>query len=289
METRVLGRTGVTVSRLGFGGAAIGLPRYLTPEDRDDPAVRAAALAAVRRAVEAGVTYFDVAPGYGDGRAERVYGEALEPHRGKVFLATKFWPGEPWTPRSATEQLQASLERLKTKSVDLLQYHGLGIDDAAEAAIHRLGMLEWMREQQAAGRCRWLGISAEGPSGALERLLKTGTFDVGLFAYNLIYQSMCDYQREPAGILPLAKSLGMGVATMRPATSGFIQKLLQAEFPDLPADRITRMAIRFVLSTPEVDVAVVGMRTPAEVDTNAGLARDVSNRYDLKDLHHRYV
>lgn len=289
MEQRTFGRTGLKVSRLGFGGAVIGLPRYLTPEDRDDPAVKAEAINALRRAVELGVTYFDVAPGYGDGRAERIYGEALETVRDRIVLATKFWHDRPWNPETATDRLKASLDRLRTKSVDLLQYHGLGIGDETEANIHSDGVLEWLREQKSSGRCRHIGISAEGPSGALERLLRTGIFDSGLFAYNVIYQSMCDYQREPAGILPLARSLGMGIATMRPATSGFLAKLLKTEFPGLPEDRIARMAIKFVLSTPEVDVAVVGMTTTAQVESNAALAAETSNRYDLKALHHRYV
>ncbi len=289
METRVFGRTGTKVSRLGFGGAVIGLPRYIVPADRDDPAVIAEAVRALHRAVDLGVTYFDVAPGYGDGRAERIYGHALEAVRHRIFLATKFWHDAPWSPVAATERLRESLDRLRTKTVDALQYHGLGIDDAAEDRIRTDGVLEWLKEQKAAGRCRWTGISAEGPSGALERLLRTGAFDMGLFAYNVIYQSMCDYQREPAGIIPLARRLGMGVATMRPATSGFLAKLLRTEFPELPADRIARMAIRFVLSTREVDVAVVGMATQAEVEANVELARNADQHYDLKALHHRYV
>ncbi len=289
METRTFGRTGLTVSRLGFGGAPAGLPRYLTPDDRDDPAFRAGILAAIRRAVQAGVTYFDVAPGYGDGRAESLFGEALEGARERLVLATKFWPDDPWNPDAATRKLQASLDRLRTPRVDLLQYHGESFDDARTDRILAGGILDWMREQRAAGRTRCLGITAEAPSGGLERLLRTGTFDAGLFAYSLIYQSACDYQREPVGIIPLARSLGMGVAAMRPATSGFLQKLFAAEFPGIPADRVTRLALKFVLSTPEVDTVVVGMRTAAEVDANAALAADPADRLDLKALHRRYV
>jgi len=84
-------------------------------------------------------------------------------------------------------------------------------------------------------------------------------------AYNAIYQASCDYQREPLGVVPLAKSLGMGVTTMRTATSGVLQKLLRTEFPDIDLKRVTRLAINFVLSTPEIDSAIVGMKTPDEV------------------------
>lgn len=289
MELRSFGRTGLRVSRLGFGGAPAGLLRYLTPDNRDDPAFRSGVIAALRRAVEAGVTYFDVAPGYGDGRAEALYGEALEASRDRIVLATKFWPTDPWIPEEATHRLKASLDRLRTPRVDLLQYHGESFDDVRAGRIMAGGIPDWMKEQQAAGRTRFLGITAEAPSGGLERLLRTGIFDAGLFAYSLIYQSACDYQRAPVGIIPLARSLGLGIAVMRPATSGFLQKLLAAEFPELPADRVTRMALKFVLSTPEVDTMVVGMRTVGEVDANAALASDPADRYDPAALHQRYV
>lgn len=289
MEKRTLGRTGLTVSRLGFGGAPAGLRRYLTADDRDSAEFRARVVASVRIAVDKGVTYFDVAPGYGDGLAESLYGEALEPFRDRIVLATKVWFHEPWDPADAERRLRESLERLRTRAVDILQLHGLTYDDALEGRITAARVPEWMEAMRGKGYCRHLGITAEAPSGALERLLRTGRFAMGLFAYNLIYQSMCDYQREPFGIVPLARSLGMGIATMRPLTSGFMQKLFAAEFPEVAPERVNRMALKFVLSTPEVDVAVAGMTAPEEVEANAALAADPAARFDLKALHHRYV
>lgn len=289
METAILGRTGLSVSRLGFGGAPAGLLRYLTPDDRDDPAFKAGVVAALRRAVALGVTYFDVAPGYGDGRAEALFGEALEPGRDRIVLATKFWHHRPWNPADATRRLRESLDRLKTGRVDVLQYHGESFDAALAAEMETTGVLDWLREQRAAGRTRFLGITAEAPSGGLERLIDTGVFDVGLFAYSLIYQSACDYQRTPVGIIPYARARGMGIAVMRPATSGFLQNLLAAELPGATPERITRMALKFVLSTREVDTCVVGMRTAAEVEANAALAADAADRYDPAALHARYV
>ena len=289
MERRTLGRTGLTVSRLGFGGAPAGLRRYLTADDRDAPAFRARVIEAIRLAAARGVTYFDTAPGYGDGLAEGIFGEALEGIRDGVVLATKFWFHEPWNTAAATARLQQSLDRLRTRAVDVLQLHGLAFDDARAAAIERAGVLDWLDEMRGRGFCRFRGITAEAPSGALERLLRTGRFDVGMFAYNFIYQAMCDYQREPFGIIPLARSLGMGVVTMRPLTSGFLQKLFAEEFSGIPLEHVNALALKFVLSTPEVDVAVAGMLSSGEVEANAALASDPTARLDLKDLHHRYV
>jgi predicted aldo/keto reductase-like oxidoreductase len=76
---------------------------------------------------------------------------------------------------------------------------------------------------------------------------------------------------------------------MRTATSGFLQKLLAWEFgSDTNTEAVTRMCINYVLSTPEIDIALVGMRNQREVELNADLADDVQARYDLDELHNRF-
>jgi predicted aldo/keto reductase-like oxidoreductase len=206
-----------------------------------------------------------------------------------VLLATKYAFDAADSAEDRTAGLRNSLERLQTDHVDVLQLHGGIYDDDLAERILGSGVLDWADEMRARGLCRWTGITAEGPSGALERLLRTGRFDVLEMNYNLIYQAACDYQRAPTGIIPLARSLGIGVTTMRPTTCGFLQKLFAAEFGDVvDRDRLTRLAIRFVLSTPEVDCAVVGMRTADEVAANLDLATDPSARLDLAVLHDRY-
>ncbi|HUS90406.1 MAG TPA: aldo/keto reductase [Phycisphaerae bacterium] len=289
MEYRTLGRTGLKVSRLGFGGAPIGLQGYLTADDRDSRAFQAGAVEALREAVRLGVSYFDTAPGYGEGLSERLMGEALESARDQVVLATKYGFDRARPAERYTELLEASLERLRTGRVDVLQFHGGYFHDETADAVLASGVLDWARDMQARGLCRFTGITAEGPSGALERLLRTGKVDVLEIAYNAIYQSCCDYQREPTGIVPLAKSLGLGVTTMRTTTCQVLPRLVALELPDADPARLVRLAIRFVLSTPEIDCALVGMRTAEEVRRNVALAEDPSARIDLKALHKRYV
>jgi aryl-alcohol dehydrogenase-like predicted oxidoreductase len=288
MEYRILGKTGLTVSAIGFGGAPIGIPNYLSRDDRDSATFRLQAIESIGAAVAHGINYFDTAPGYGEGRSERVMGEALAGHRDRVLLATKytFQPGKESD--FYTEQLRQSLARLRTDFVDVLQLHGGFFEDATAEAILTSGVLDWADAMRERGWCRHLGITAEGPSGALERLLRTGRFAVIEMAYNVIYQSACDYQRQPNGIIPLAKSLGMGVTTMRPTTCGVLQKLLTTEFPEIDTSRVTRLAINFVLSTPEVDSVIVGMRSTAEVAANVSLAEETGSRLDLRYLHDRF-
>jgi len=289
METRTLGRTHLKVSRLGFGGAPAGLAGYLTDDDRDSDAFRAGVIAAIREAVRLGVNTFDTAPGYGQGRGERLFGEALEGVRDQVVLATKYGFDRSQPAERYTEGLLESLRRLRTDRVDVLQFHGGTFDDGLAEEVLASGVLDWARRMQADGLTRFTGITAEGPSGGLERILHTGKVDVLEIAYNAIYQSCCDYQREPTGIIPLAKSLGLGVTTMRPTTCLALPRLLAAEFPEIDARRVVRLAINFVLSTPEVDCVLVGMRTDDEVRRNVALAEDLDARIDLRALHERYV
>jgi len=287
LPQRPLGRTGLTVSPLGFGGAVIGIPSYLSAGDRDDESFRKQARAALIRAAELGVTFFDTAPGYGTGRSETIVGQALESVRDRVAVATKVHvhPGDD--PSIWWESLHASLDRLRTGHVDLLQLHGSTWSDSlAEWVLD--GPAAWLDEVRSRGLARHVGVTAEAPSGGLERLISSGRFDVLQIAYSAVYQSSCDYQREPFGVIPLAKSLDMGVLTMRTTTSGVLQKLLLTEFPELEADRISRLAIKFVLSTPQVDCALVGMADPLEVEANCALAADSGDRLDLRALHDRF-
>jgi aryl-alcohol dehydrogenase-like predicted oxidoreductase len=288
MDYRELGRTGLKVSRIGFGGAPIGISNYLSPEDRSSDEFRARAIEAISAAVVGGINYFDSAQAYGDGRSERIIGEALAGFRNQVVLATKFLFQDGKPNDLYSRDLQHSLERLKTDYIDVLQVHGNVWDDQTADRLLGSGVLDWADSQREKGLVRFIGITAEGPSGGLERLVKSGRFDVLEIAYSVIYQATCDYQRAPTGIIPLAKSLGIGVTVMRPTTCGVLQKLLRSAFPELDTGRITELAINFVLSTPEVDCVVVGMRNPEEVRANIALAEDTSRRLDLTWLHDRF-
>ncbi len=284
LPARVLGRTGMRVSVLGFGGAVIGIPDYLRPTGADEAREEEEAVESLARAVERGITYFDTAPGYGEGRSEDLMGRVLEPVRGDVRIATKVGMRPEHDPSAWMESVRASLERLRTDHVDVLQVHGNTWTD--ESAQWLLGTpAEFLEEVRGRGLATAVGFTAEAPSGGVETLVRSGRFDVMQIAYSVIYQGACDYQREPFGVIPLAKSLGLGVTTMRTTTSGVFQRLLHTEFPELDPARISRLAIRFVLSTPEVDCALVGMSEPAEVEANAALAADEADRVDLRALH----
>lgn len=286
LRPRPLGTTGLSVSALGFGGAVIGIDGYLLDDDREDPQFLARAATAVRTAVQQGIMLFDTAPGYGAGRSESVMGQALEPYRDRITLATKVGVRPDQDATQWTESLRASLDRLRTRQVDLLQLHGGSwTDELAEWALGEPA--DWLAQMRGDGLTRAVGFTAEVPSGGVERMLRSGRFQTLQMAYSLIYQGACDYQRDPFGPIPLAKSLGMGVLTMRTSTSGVLPRLLAADFPQLSIADISRLAIKFVLSTPEVDCALVGMSNPDEVLANCALAADENDRFDLEFIHNR--
>src|SRR5437763_4030192 len=118
MLTRTFGRTGMRVSALGFGGGAVGgLMVRGSPADQER---------AVARAIEAGITFFDTAPGYGDGASETNLGRVFSTLRPEIVLATKVMirPDERTEVGAAiTRSVEASLRRLRRESVDLLQLH----------------------------------------------------------------------------------------------------------------------------------------------------------------------
>jgi aryl-alcohol dehydrogenase-like predicted oxidoreductase len=284
IPTRRLGRSGMDVSVLGFGGAVVGITNYLRQSSSDASEDDAQAVETVVSAVRSGINYFDTAPGYGAGRSETLIGRALEPYRDDVYIATKVGVHRDDDPAKWTDTLQSSLDRLHTDHIDLLQLHGnTWTDESVDWVLNGPGA--WLQEVSAKGLTKAVGITAEAPSGALETLLRSGIFDVLQIAYSVIYQDACDYQREPFGVIPLAKSLDLGVTTMRTTTSGVFQRLLHSEFPELDSARLSRLAIKFVLSTKEVDCALVGMSKPSEVSQNAALAADEYDRLDLRKLH----
>ncbi len=271
-------------SRLGFGGAAIGLTNYLGEFDAGSPANRAASIAAVRLAVARGVTYFDTAPGYGRGLSEEIFGEALE-GEANLVLATK-------VPLTAAGNVRGSLEdslrRLRRQRVDLLQIHGGSLDKATVANIlGQGGMLEQMQRLREEGMIGAIGFTSEDNNSGVYDLIESGGFATMQIAYNLLLQHPYEPTR-PFGSLFEAKRHGMFTIAMRATTSGIFQKWAKLVNPGNDFNYAPAL-IQFVLSNPLIDVALVGMRTEAEVDSSNSIWRDEAGRIDVAELWGRYV
>lgn len=152
MQYRALGRTGEQVSVIGFGAAPLG--DEFGPLDPDE------GRRAVRRAVEEGVNFFDVAPYYGRTLAEKRLGEALQGLRDEVFLATKCCRydvrGFDFSAKRVERDLEASLRRLRTDWVDLLQVHDVEFATRETLFGETLPALLRLRER---GDVRFVGVT----------------------------------------------------------------------------------------------------------------------------------
>lgn len=290
MEYTTLGGTGAIVSRLGFGGAAIGLTNYVHEFDPADPAVHARSVAAIEAALDGGVNYFDTAPGYGNGLSERVFGEALQGVESvgghPLFLATKLSPAT--SPGQVRALVAESLERLRRDRLDLVQLHGssYGLDEV-DRLLTAGGLVEQLAALRDEGLIGAIGFTSEDSNDGVYRLMGSGAFATVQLCYNLIYQHPYEPSR-PFGSLFTAEEHGLGIITMRGTTSGILQRWIQTVNPANTFD-YTPALIQFVLSNPLVDVALVGMRTPDEVHANLAVVIDTTGRIDLDQLHERYV
>ena len=284
METATLGKTGVEVSRIGFGGAPAGITNYLGRYSPENGNQRQRVVEAIERAVELGITYFDTAASYGKGASERIFGEALRPHLDRVFLATKLAPARRDDARAS---VAASLERLGCECVDLVQVHGGSYSPAQrDLVLGKDGTLEALEELRSEGCVRYVGFTTEDQNRAVYDFIESGRFDVMQICYNLIFQHPAERTR-PFGCMCEAERHGMGIVTMRTVTSGIFQKWVRLVNPADGFDYSPAL-IQFVLSNSMVDVALIGMRTPDEVERNVAICSDMDSRIDIDALHHKF-
>ena len=286
MEYIEFGKTGVKVSRLGFGGAAVGLKNYLYSYDPDTDETKQSVHAALEAALDLGVSYFDTAPGYGEGRSETMFGEVLsgtDPK--KIFLATKCSPTDYDGVRKSLEE---SLKRLKRDYVDLLQIHGTSYSDGTvQELLAPHGMVESMEQLRKEGLIRFLGFSSEDNNRGLFDLMNSGRFDTVQMCYNFLFQHGYEPSR-PFGSLFTAEENKLGIVAMRAPTSGTFQRWMKMIRPD-DSFNYGPALVQFVLSNPYVDVVLAGMRTAARVRQNAAIVDDKAGRIKLDKVHERYI
>ncbi len=287
MHYRRLGRTGLQVSEVGYGGAPAGLRNYIDTWEPDSEAAAEAIERTIHRAIDLGITYFDTAPSYGQGRSEELFGRGLRGKRDRVIIATKLQGNDADAVRRSVEQ---SLTRLGIEQIDVLQIHGgWYTGEQVRDILKPGGVLAGMQTARDEGLVRHLGFTSEGANGAASELIATDAFDVLQICYNVIFQHPYEPSRH-AGVIFEAAERDMGVIAMRPLTSGIFQRWLAMVAAEATAQvDWHRALLAFVLSNPFLSSAIVGMRSPEEVAANVAASEDRSLRIDLDALHERYV
>lgn len=232
MEERVLGPTGDRISVIGFGGIVVKNEEKATAQRY------------VGEAVERGVTYFDVAPFYGD--AEEKLGEALPPYRSRVFLACKTLCR---TAGKAMDELHNSLRKLRTDYFDLYQLHMVRYRDEVEQGVGPSGALEALLEARQQGKVRFIGFSAHTEEAALA-LLDHYRFDTMLFPTNWACWYAGDFGPRA---LQKARSQGAAVLAIKALAHRKLKEGEERPWPKLwyvPAEdrELASLALRFTLS-----------------------------------------
>lgn len=270
------GRTDLKVTRIALGGFPFGGVNRARGWDPFTPEGRAQAVRTVHAALDAGINYIDTAPSYGKGNSESIIGEATRGRRDSFALATKV--GYGGKAADVTASVEESLKRLQTDVVDVVQFHGGFYRDADVKRILNEGLLDALEALREAGKVRFLGLTTEEPWTALP-LMATGRFDVVQLRYNLIYQSAAWHA------LNEARKPDMGVAVMRPMTSGILQRIATYLCPEWQDARdLYEVALKYVLADSRVHVANVGMRWPEEVEKNVAMATSFQPPSDMADL-----
>lgn len=237
MQQRELGRTGLRVSALGFGCGSIGGLMV-----RGDPAEQ---MRAVARALEAGISYFDTAPLYGDGRSEENLGRALRAlgawERVVVGTKVRLAPADLQEPAPAVRRsLERSLRLLGRDAVDLLQLHNpitavLGTAPGVGASPFPIAAVaDALHEMAQEGLVRHVGFTGLGETGLLHQAARSGRFATMQSYFNAInpsagFAGAASGGQDFAGLIDVAAGAGMGVIAIRVLAAGALSG--QAERP----------------------------------------------------------
>ncbi len=285
MKTTVLGRTGLNVSRIGFGGLFVA---SFSAQYED-------ACNAVTRGLELGLNYFDTAPGYGN--SEEVLGKALARVQQPIVLSTKLggrpMPFKPQDKACLRASFEESLRLLGRDCIDLLMIHEPdrpGQYDWWTDMVNVQGpVLELLDELKAEGKIRHTGLGGTTTT-ELAHLCSSGKFDVVLAAYN--YSLL--YREAALEVFPAAKAANMGIIVGSPLQQGalsrryddqlkspesyWVSKMRREQFQALYAFcdacgmSLPELGIRFVLSNPDIHCVLMGAKSAAEVEQNAAAA-----------------
>ena len=214
MKKIVLGKTGLEITQLGFGGIPI---QRLTEEG---------AVEIVKKVVDMGVTYLDTANGYTT--SEERIGKAVAGRRENLVIATKTGAR---TAEGVREHLALSLKRLDTDYIDIYQFHGVSDMESLEKVMDPNGPMGVVKEARDKGQIRHISITSHSMEVAKEAV-KTDKFETLMFPFNFIARE-AEYD-----LIPLCREHNVGFIAMKPLAGGMLDNATIAfkylfQFPDI--------------------------------------------------------
>ena len=237
MQKRRLGKTGLDLSVLGFGGFHL---------IEIDTAEAARLLGAY---LDEGGNYLETAASYGDGISETKIGRAVSHRRGEFFLATKSMQR---TGAVFAAELDQSLRNLKTDHVDVMFIHALQKQEEAEQVLAPGGALEAAVAAKKGGKARFVAVSFHGRPDAGLLALERFPFDVLMTGFN--YYDRFNYPSVEDRLLPMCMEKGVGVLAMKSLADGWLY-------------RSPKPAIRYTLGLP-VTTVVAGINSRHMLETD---------------------
>ena len=236
MEYRILGKTGLRVSRIGFGGI---------PIQRIDAEGTRALMQAL---VEKGVNYIDTARGYTV--SEEYLGYGLEGIRDKFVLATKSMSRDK---ESMARDIEISLANLRTDYIDLYQLHNPKLEEL-DVIFSENGAIQALRQAKAEGKIGHIGITAHS-AAVFEKALEYDEIETVMFPYNIV-------ESQGEELIAQCREKNVGFICMKPLAGGAIED--------------GRLALRYILANDNVTVAIPGMAEVKELEQNLAAAEDTS-------------
>ncbi len=236
MEYRILGKTGLRVSRVGFGGI---------PIQRIDAQGTRTLMQAL---VEKGVNYIDTARGYTV--SEEYLGYGLEGIRQHFVLATKSMSRDK---AGMARDIETSLTNLRTDYIDLYQIHNPKLEEL-DTVFSENGAIQALREAKAAGKIGHIGITAHS-TAVFEKALEYEEIETVMFPYNIV-------ESQGEALIARCREKNVGFICMKPLAGGAIED--------------GRLALRYILANDNVTVAIPGMAEVKELEQNLAAAEDTS-------------
>ena len=236
MEYVTLGKTGLKISRLGFGGI---------PIQKVDAATTRKLIVAM---AEKGINYIDTARGYTV--SESFLGEALEGYRDKFILATKSMARDK---AGMAADIETSLKNLRTDYIDIYQIHNPNLEQL-EQVIAPGGALEALLEAKEAGKIGHIGLTGHTME-LFEKAVTLPWVETFMFPYNIV-------ETQGENLIHQCAEKNIGLIVMKPLAGGAIED--------------ANLALRFICANPDVSVVIPGMYDLKEIDMNLNAAEDTS-------------
>jgi hypothetical protein len=266
MLYRDFGKTGVKVSRLGFGAMRLPIEKKDEKGPRSSITGIEASARVIRYGIEQGITYLDTAPFYCHSESETALGLAIQGWpRDRLYLSTKYPANGTQCGKCLRLRLELSLRKMQTDYIDFYHFWGISWDVFQREIALPDGTMAAALKAKEEGLIRHISFSFHDKPASAIKLIDTGLFESMLIQYNLL-------DRQNAEPLQHAHAKGLGTVVMGPVAGGRLGTPSEVISKATGISSSAEVALRFIWANPDIDVALSGMENNRMVDENVATA-----------------